>query len=102
MANFGTANTGNPKKKIKENHDFWVVKIERNITRDNTNEKKLANMGWVVLRFWGNDIKKDLNGFVNEIKEAIYEKTNGIDNMDYQDMTDLYVAESDPAYHTED
>jgi len=90
------------KSKIKENRDYWVPKIERNITRDNANEKKLINMGWVVLRFWGKDIKKDLNGCVNEIKEAIYEKTNGIDNIDYNSMVDLYAAESDPGYCTED
>jgi len=89
------------KNKIKENHDFWIAKIERNITRDNTNEKKLANMGWCVLRFWGRDIKKNLNECVNEIKEAIYEKTNGVDNMDYDSMVDLYVAESDTGYSQE-
>jgi DNA mismatch endonuclease (patch repair protein) len=77
------------KDNIKENRDYWIPKIERNITRDNTNEKKLANMGWVVLRFWGNDIKKNLNGCVNEIKEAIHEKTNGVYNMDYNSMIDL-------------
>ena len=90
------------KDKIKENRDYWVPKIERNIARDNITEKKLINMGWVVLRFWGKDIKKDLNGCVYEIKEAIYEKTNGVDNMDYNSMVDLYAAESDPGYCTED
>ena len=86
------------KNKIKENRDYWILKIERNITRDNKNEKKLANMGWVVLRFWGKDIMKDLNGCVNEIKEVIYEKTNGIYNMDYNSMVDLYAAESESDY----
>jgi len=90
------------KNKIKENHDFWVAKIERNIARDNKNEKKLANMGWTVLRFWGRDIKKNLNECVNEIKEAIYERTNGVDNMDYNSMVDLYVAEGEPGYGIED
>ena len=90
------------KNKIKENRDYWIPKIERNITRDNKNEKKLVNMGWVVLRFWGKDIKKNLNGCVNEIKEAIYEKTNGVDDMDYSSMIDLYAAENEPGYCTED
>jgi DNA mismatch endonuclease (patch repair protein) len=90
------------KNKIKGNRDYWIPKIERNITRDNKNEKRLANMGWVVLRFWGNDIKKNLNGCVNEIKEVMYEITTGIDNADYDSMIDLYAAESDPAYYIED
>jgi DNA mismatch endonuclease, patch repair protein len=90
------------KNKIKENRDYWVPKIERNIARDNATEKKLIKMGWVVLRFWGKDIKKDLSGCVNEIKEAIYEKTNGVDKIDYTSMIDLYAAESDPPYCVED
>jgi DNA mismatch endonuclease (patch repair protein) len=57
------------KESIKTNRDFWISKIDRNIMRDNENEKKLDNMGWVVLRFWGNEINKNLADCVKEIKE---------------------------------
>jgi DNA mismatch endonuclease (patch repair protein) len=90
------------KNKIRENSDYWIAKIEKNISRDNAIERKLANMGWVVLRFWGNDIKKNLNGCVNDIKEAICEIKNGIGNMDYNEMADLYAAESGPVYDIDD
>jgi DNA mismatch endonuclease (patch repair protein) len=58
---------------IKTNRDYWIPKIERNMARDDKNEKDLKNMGWTVLRFWGEDIKKDLAGCVSAVKEAIFE-----------------------------
>jgi DNA mismatch endonuclease (patch repair protein) len=86
------------KNAIKTNSDFWIAKIERNIMRDNKNEKKLTNMGWVVLRFWGDDINKRLGDCVNEIKETIYEVKNGIYNDEYNNRIDLLVAEDEQAY----
>ena len=59
------------KLKIKSNRDYWIKKIERNMSRDRQNEWALNCMGWVVLRFWGLEIKKDLPGCINEIKCAI-------------------------------
>jgi DNA mismatch endonuclease (patch repair protein) len=82
--------------KIKNNRDFWVAKIDRNITRDNKNDKKLANMGWAVLHYWGNEINKKLSDCVSEIKETIYEIKNGIYNLDF------YAAENIPEYDDED
>jgi DNA mismatch endonuclease, patch repair protein len=72
------------RKTISTNRDYWIPKIERNITRDNENEKKLENMGWVVIRFWGKEIKKNLLDCINEIKRTIYEIKNGIYNIDYE------------------
>ena len=46
------------KKDFKSNQDFWIPKIERNIQRDKEVNEQLKTEGWVVLRFWGNDIKK--------------------------------------------
>ncbi len=46
------------KDKIKSNRAFWIPKIERNMQRDRQNNKKLKEMGYTVLRFWANDIKK--------------------------------------------
>jgi DNA mismatch endonuclease (patch repair protein) len=86
------------KEQIKTNQDYWISKIERNIERDNNNEKKLENMGWVILRFWGNDINKKLSDCVSEIKETIYKIRNGIyyEKNDY--MIDLLVAENEEDY----
>ena len=89
------------KNALKTNRDFWITKIERNIMRDNKNEKKLADMGWVVLRFWGNEINKGLEDCVNQVKETIYEIKNGIYNDDYNSRIDLLVAEDEQAYGIE-
>jgi len=57
----------------KSNQEFWVAKIERNIQRDNEVDQVLRNMGWIVMRFWGNEIKKELQICVDSIKEAIFQ-----------------------------
>lgn len=49
----------NKKSKIKANRDYWIPKIERNIERDRKNKQLLENNGWIVLRFWESDIKKN-------------------------------------------
>lgn len=55
----------------KTNQDFWLPKIERNIERDREVNAELARMGWVVLRFWGKDIIKNIDNCVKEIDDAI-------------------------------
>ena len=47
----------NKKNEIKSRQDFWIPKIERNIQRDNEVNNKLCAEGWLVLRFWGKEIK---------------------------------------------
>jgi len=89
------------KETIKTNRNYWIPKIERNITRDNENEKKLKNKGWIVLRFWGKEIKKNLADCVNEIKEIIYEKKHELYYDNYYSF-DLLVAENDLEYNIED
>ena len=48
----------NQKNTIKTNADFWIPKIERNIKRDSEVNEFLSSAGWIVLRYWGNDIKQ--------------------------------------------
>lgn len=58
-----------------KNADFWIEKISRNRERDEEINKRLLFMGWTVLRFWGKDIKKDVNQCVRVIEEAIFDNT---------------------------
>ena len=51
----------NRKNKIKSNTDFWITKIERNIERDKEVNDYLKSQGWIVLRFWGEDIRKNIS-----------------------------------------
>jgi DNA mismatch endonuclease (patch repair protein) len=61
------------KKKLENNRDYWIKKIEKNMERDRKVDKELEDMGWIVLRFWGCDIKKRLDGCVKMIQDAIIE-----------------------------
>lgn len=55
------------KYKVKTNTTFWNEKIKRNIERDLDSTIELRDNGWIVLRFWESDIKKDLKGCVLRI-----------------------------------
>jgi len=65
------------KSSIKSNREYWIKKIERNISRDIETGAKLKNQEWTVIRFWGKEILKDPDGCVDEIKEIIFQ--NGIE-----------------------
>ena len=39
--------------------DFWLKKITNNTKRDKKINMKLEELGWVVLRFWEHDIRKN-------------------------------------------
>lgn len=59
------------KNDFKTNRDFWVPKIERNIRRDIEVTKKLTEDGWIVLRFWGEEIKKSPDSCADRISEIL-------------------------------
>lgn len=58
----------NKKSEIKSNKKFWINKIERNIQRDKEVTATLHSQGWIVLRFWGRDIKKNLAKCADQIE----------------------------------
>lgn len=60
----------NRKNDIKSNRDFWIAKIERNMQRDVEVTEYLENSGWLVLRFWGNDIKKYTKECADSIQQV--------------------------------
>lgn len=64
----------NKQKEIKSNREFWIPKIERNIQRDIEVNDMLETDGWTVLRFWGNDIKKDVQSVADTIEKTLKEK----------------------------
>lgn len=61
----------NIKKRIETNTAFWIKKIENNIKRDKEVNEKLEQDGWIVLRFWGEDILKHTDICVNKILEHL-------------------------------
>ena len=62
------------KDDIKSNRDFWIPKIERTIQRDLEVNAHLESEGWLVLRFWGKEIKKNLLDCADIIEKAYRER----------------------------
>ena len=62
------------KKDFKSHQEFWIPKIERNIERDAEVTAKLESEGWTVIRFWGNEIKKNTAQCADIIEKAVHSK----------------------------
>lgn len=62
-----------PQLEKGDNGEFWISKISKNREHDDEVNKKLLFMGWTVIRFWGNDIKKNTDECVKVIEETIFE-----------------------------
>ena len=61
------------KLKLKSNFEFWNAKMDRNIRRDKEVTEKLETEGWTVIRFWGEEISKDIDNCTRLIIKAIAE-----------------------------
>lgn len=59
------------KDRVKTNTEFWQNKIERNRQRDIEVNAFLESQNWKVLRFWSEDIEKNLEDCVAIIQDAI-------------------------------
>ena len=62
-----------PRLEKSNNSEYWISKISRNKERDDEINKKLLFLGWTVIRFWGNDIKKNTDECIRVIEETIFE-----------------------------
>lgn len=58
---------------------YWVAKFERRVARDDDVSERLRADGWVVLRFWESEIKKDASvaerAIVRSIRQRRRQKT---------------------------
>lgn len=63
------------KSKPKTNSEYWIKKIERNMQRDHEVNAYLESHNWKVLRFWSNDIKKNLGSCITEILNTVNYRT---------------------------
>lgn len=55
----------------KNNREFWVNKIEKNIQRDIEVNQILKKQGWTILRFWGKEIEKNLVSCILQVEDVI-------------------------------
>jgi len=51
--------------------EFWMKKIQSNIDRDKNVDEQLTNKGWVVIRFWEHEVRKNPDNVVKKIKEIL-------------------------------
>ena len=58
--------------------DFWHDKIKRNMERDLQNTILLRDMKWVVIRFWGSEIKRDVDKCVKQVLELVEYQRNKV------------------------
>ena len=56
-----------PGEQVDTNKAYWRKKLAGNVERDRFVNDALLEQGWLVLRFWESDVKKDLNKCINEI-----------------------------------
>ena len=61
---------------VHTNAKFWHEKIKRNVERDLENTIELRDNGWTVLRFWGTDIRKNLDMCVERVVREIKAKSS--------------------------
>jgi DNA mismatch endonuclease (patch repair protein) len=61
------------KAKLRRGHnaDYWINKIERNMSRDLDWNRKLRAAGWAVLRVWESDIYKNIGAVVDRVEMAV-------------------------------
>ena len=64
----------NKQQEIKTRREFWIPKIERNMQRDKEVTEYLESTGWIVIRFWGHEIKNDPESCADIIQKALENK----------------------------
>lgn len=70
-----------PRLEKGNSSEYWVSKISKNRKHDDEINKELLFLGWTVIRFWGNDIKKNADECIKVIEETIFDlKMSDIDN----------------------
>lgn len=56
-----------PGEQIASNKKYWQKKLKRNVKRDKEVNDELTDMGWLILRFWESEIKRNVQQCVGII-----------------------------------
>lgn len=59
---------------LKSNKEYWTKKIETNQKRDMKADYELVSLGYLVLRFWEHEIRKNLCHVLFEIDMAVLKR----------------------------
>ena len=58
----------------RTNSEFWQAKISKNKARDRHVTLELERAGWVVLRIWECDLRKNADSCIARIKQAVHKQ----------------------------
>jgi DNA mismatch endonuclease, patch repair protein len=61
----------NRKQSIKSNREFWIAKIERNMQRDQEVNSFYKSKGWMMLRFWDDEVKGELGACLKNVLDHV-------------------------------
>jgi DNA mismatch endonuclease (patch repair protein) len=75
--NWAVRGYGSFEEEMARYSTYWSNKIEKNVERDLCNTKKLEELGWMVIRLWESDIKKNLTECADKVQSAYMEKREG-------------------------
>lgn len=57
------------------NREFWITKLQRNHERDVAVTTALEELGWIVVRLWESDLKRDMPICLRTIFTALERRT---------------------------
>lgn len=57
--------------KPTSNTNYWLPKLERNAANDRKADHELAERGWVVIRVWEHELKKNPESVIARIQAAL-------------------------------
>lgn len=63
----------NRKPRLKRNREYWIEKIEENMSRDNRVDKELLGLGWTPIHFWSKEVIKNPDDCIAAIKELAFD-----------------------------
>lgn len=55
----------------RDQHSYWIAKLQRNVDRDNRATGVLEALGWKVVRIWESSVKSDLVGARDRVAAAV-------------------------------
>lgn len=66
----------NQKNDFKSRREYWIPKIERNIERDYEVTQELIALGWLVMRFWDFEVRKNLQDCADKVQSVYNNRKN--------------------------
>ena len=63
---------------LVHNADYWVSRIAANRERDRKTAESLESAGWLVIRVWEGDIRKNVNSVALAIERILLQKRSAL------------------------